>query len=99
MTYSSIQDILWWTFWGLAMGGGIFTLKESFRNSSYFLISMPLLTGSIAAAISRISHEYRKAVVHIKWLAFGTPVALIGLACLYARAGAYGPFAKGGDQK
>jgi hypothetical protein len=77
----------------------MYALQESFRHSYYFLVAMPLLSGSIAAAISRLSHEYRKAAAQIRWLAIAAPVALLGLALLYVRAAAYGPFAKGGTQR
>jgi|GEM_PF-1998352 len=99
MGHASFKNIFWWTLWGLALGAGLFSLKESFRLNLYLLLAMPLLAGSAAAAVSRLNHEYHKAAAQAKWLALGAPIALLGLALLYIRAGGYGPFATGGTQR
>lgn len=87
-----MRSILWWSVWGLVLAIGAIGLLE-FPRSHYFLIlSIPLLTGAVAAAIHRLEHEYRHALEHAKWAGVSAIFLFAALGFLYFKVHAYGPF-------
>jgi hypothetical protein len=85
--------MVWWSLWGLIVGIALFGLQETHRNSIHWMLSLPLLTGALAAAALRLKHEYHEAMVHAKWVGLSAGLFLLGMGSLYLKAQAYGPFA------
>lgn len=87
-----MRSIVWWSVWGLVLAVGAIGLLE-FPRSHYFLIlSLPLLTGAVAAAIHRLEHEYRHAMEHAKWMGVSAIFLVGAMGFLYFKVHAYGPF-------
>ncbi len=94
-----MRSIVWWTVWGLVLAISLLGLLE-FQRSRYFLVlSIPLLTGAIAAAIHRLEHEYRHALEHAKWAVVSALFLLAAIGFLYLKARAYGPFSTATSHK
>src|SRR5262245_38489075 len=85
--------LMWWSLWGLVIGIGLFGLQEAPRNSIHWMLSLPLLTGAMAAAVLRLKHEYKEAMMHAKWIGLTGVLFLFGTGYLYVKTQAYGPFA------
>lgn len=94
-----MHTLAWWTLWGLAVGVGLFGLKQSLHESLHLILALPLLSGAAAAAVLRLRHEYRQLLQHAKWLAISSALLFLGSGLLYLRTQAFGPFATGTPHK
>lgn len=94
-----MRSIVWWTVWGLVMAVGAIGLLEFHRSHYFLVLSIPLLTGAIAAAVHRLEHEYRHAIEHAKWAGVSAVFLLAAVGFLYLKAHAIGPFTTGTPHK
>lgn len=94
-----MRSIVWWTVWGLVLAVGLLGLLEFPQNHYFLIMALPLLTGSMAAGLHRMQHEYKHAIEHAKWAGVSSLFLLASVGFLYAKAQAYGPFSTGSSHK
>ena len=94
-----MHTVIWWSVWGLVVGISLFGLEEARGHSIHMIISLPLLSGALAAAALRLKHEYHEAMQHARWVLFTIVFLSLGSGYVYLKTGAYGPFATGTSHK